>query len=71
MNLARKSRVPPLMAALACWLMAGCAVGPNFKPPAAPNVSGYTASPLATTPDTPNVVGGNTQRFVAGADLPG
>jgi NodT family efflux transporter outer membrane factor (OMF) lipoprotein len=51
--------------------IAGCAVGPDFKPPAAPNVSGYTAGPLAAAVDTPDVIGGGAQRFLAGADLPG
>ena len=62
---------PTLICALLVLSTGGCAVGPNFKPPAAPNVSGYTASPLAATPDTPNVPGGSAQRFVAGADLSG
>jgi hypothetical protein len=34
-------------------LAAGCAVGPNFRRPAAPEVSGYTASPLEPTVSTP------------------
>src|ERR1700735_3797937 len=58
-----------LLPALLLSSIAGCAVGPNFKPPAAPNVSGYTAEPLTTTAATPNVVGGDAQRFVGGADL--
>ena len=58
-----------LISALLVMVISACAVGPNFKPPAAPKVSGYTASPLATTPDTPNVLGGNAQHFVAGADI--
>jgi NodT family efflux transporter outer membrane factor (OMF) lipoprotein len=69
MNLARNSRVPPLMAALACWLLAGCAVGPNFKRPAAPDVSDYTASPLPTAVTATDVPGGETQRFTKGSDL--
>ena len=52
-------------------LLAGCAVGPNFKKPAAPEVSGYTAAPLSTTPGTTNVTGGEPQRFVSGSDIPG
>jgi outer membrane protein TolC len=60
-----------LISALLALLIAGCAVGPNFKPPAAPSFSRYTASPLATTSATPNIVGGDAQRFVAGADLSG
>jgi hypothetical protein len=40
---------PPCIAALALLLIAGCAVGPNFKKPAAPDVSDYTAAPLSST----------------------
>jgi NodT family efflux transporter outer membrane factor (OMF) lipoprotein len=63
-----KSYVPPVMASL-MLLMAGCAVGPNFKRPAPPDVSDYTAQPLATTATTPNVSGGQPQRFAVGADI--
>ena len=63
-----KSHVPPVMAGL-MLLMAGCAVGPNFKRPAPPEVSDYTAQPLAATTATPNVPGGQVQRFALGADL--
>jgi NodT family efflux transporter outer membrane factor (OMF) lipoprotein len=52
-------------------LLAGCAVGPNFQKPAAPEVSGYTPTPLATTSGTTNVAGGEPQRFVSGGDIPG
>jgi NodT family efflux transporter outer membrane factor (OMF) lipoprotein len=60
-----------LMSALLVLSIAGCAVGPDFKPPAAPNASGYTAEPLTTTAATPNIGGGDAQRFVAGAELSG
>jgi NodT family efflux transporter outer membrane factor (OMF) lipoprotein len=52
-------------------LMAGCAVGPNFKKPAPPEVSGYTPTPLTTTPGTTNVTGGEPQRFLSGSDISG
>ena len=48
---------------------AGCAVGPDFKKPAAPEVKGYTATPLAATASTTGVSGGETQRFVEGGDI--
>jgi NodT family efflux transporter outer membrane factor (OMF) lipoprotein len=58
-------------ALLAC-LLGGCVVGPDFKPPAAPDVASYTATPLAsTTVATHGVAGGEAQRFVSGADIPG
>jgi NodT family efflux transporter outer membrane factor (OMF) lipoprotein len=59
-----------IVALLAPLLVAGCVVGPNFKPPAAPAVSRYTAKPLAPTVATPGVPGGTAQRFVTGADIP-
>jgi NodT family efflux transporter outer membrane factor (OMF) lipoprotein len=49
----------------------GCAAGPDFKKPAAPNVNGYTPAPLSTTASTANVSGGEAQSFSAGADIPG
>jgi NodT family efflux transporter outer membrane factor (OMF) lipoprotein len=59
-----------ILAALVFSLMAGCAVGPDFKKPAAPDVNGYTAAPLPTTVATPDVAGGEAQRFVSGSDIP-
>jgi NodT family efflux transporter outer membrane factor (OMF) lipoprotein len=56
-------------ACLAFSLIAGCAVGPNFKKPAPPAVSDYTPAPLAPTEAAPNAPGGASQRFAMGADL--
>ena len=58
-------------AALASLLIAGCAVGPDFKKPAAPDVADYTAKPLSTTVASTNVAGGEAQRFAKGSDIPG
>jgi NodT family efflux transporter outer membrane factor (OMF) lipoprotein len=69
MNLARKSRLPLLIAASTCWLMTSCAVGPNFKRPAAPDVSGYTADPLPAAVSATDIPGGATQRFAQGSDI--
>jgi NodT family efflux transporter outer membrane factor (OMF) lipoprotein len=52
-------------------LFAGCAVGPNFKKPAPPAVTRYTATPLSTTVTTERVTGGDAQRFVMGSDVTG
>ncbi|THD80515.1 MAG: efflux transporter outer membrane subunit [Phenylobacterium sp.] len=57
-------------AALAALLLASCAAGPDFKKPAPPTVSSYTAPPVSTTVATPNVTGGEAQRFASGADIP-
>jgi outer membrane protein TolC len=63
------SHVLPLLAALTSLLHAGCAVGPNFKSPAAPDVKDYTVTPLQTTVATANVAAGEAQRFALGSDL--
>ena len=52
-------------------LLVGCAVGPNFKQPAAPEVGSYTPTPLSPTSGTTNVTGGEPQRFISGSDIPG
>jgi NodT family efflux transporter outer membrane factor (OMF) lipoprotein len=59
-----------LMAAVATLLLASCAVGPNFTPPAPPDVAGYTPEPLkspSTDRSGPSVT---QQRFLTGADIP-
>ena len=60
-----------LLVALACLPIGGCAVGPDFKKPAAPPVSDYTPAPLSTTESTPDVTGGEAQRFTKGGDIGG
>lgn len=56
---------------LAC-LLAGCAVGPDFQRPAAPQTGGsYTPAPMpAQTASAPGL-GGQAQRLVPGQDIPG
>lgn len=50
-------------------MLAGCASGPAFRPPAAPDVAGYIATALpARTVAAPTELGG-AQRFVAGAPV--
>lgn len=51
-------------------LSAACAVGPDFKPPAAPAVSGYTPETSPATTTSANVAGGAAQKFVMGRDIP-
>src|SRR5271155_260161 len=67
----RKSRLTRFIAIAALLLTAGCTVGPRFKRPAAPNVSGYTPAPISTTSSTSNVAGGEAQHLVEGHDIPG
>ncbi len=63
-----KNHAPYVIVAVGASLIASCAVGPNFKKPAAPDVSDYTAAPLASTASA-NVAGGQTQNFAKGADI--
>ena len=51
-------------------LTTSCVVGPNFKSPAPPAVSSYTARQPVTTEATPGVSAGNAQHFISGADIP-
>ncbi len=56
--------------ALCAGVPAGCAVGPDFKRPEPPAVSGYTATALpAQTASAPGSLG-DAQRFVAGGTIP-
>jgi len=54
-----------------CVIAAGCAVGPDFRPPEAPSVKEYTPEPLpAETASAPGVAG-NSQSFLYGAEVAG
>ena len=60
-----------LQTALPALFLAGCAVGPDFKKPAAPEVPDFTAAPLSATASTEDVAGGDAQRFLKGSDVSG
>ncbi len=71
----RKSRfafltIPAVLFTLLLFT-SGCAVGPKFKKPAAPDVSDYTRAPITTTTATPGVAGGEAQHLAEGGDIPG
>jgi NodT family efflux transporter outer membrane factor (OMF) lipoprotein len=61
----------PSFGAVLTLALAGCAVGPDFTKPAAPDVSAYTTHPLPSAVDGGNAKGGGTQNFAIGADLTG
>lgn len=48
---------------MATTLVAGCAVGPDFVLPAAPDTHGYTKEPFATSTTSINAPGGRSQHF--------
>jgi len=52
-------------------LVSGCAVGPNFERPPAPNVHGYTSGPAPVRTVSASVAGGAAQRFVRDRDIAG
>ncbi len=52
-------------------LLFGCAVGPDFVTPPAPDVSGYVPGPQPQGTSGSDVALGTAQRFAAGKDLPG
>lgn len=56
---------------LAAALTAGCAVGPNFEPPPAPDITRYTVTPIANTTTSSDTKGGESQHLVSGRDIPG
>jgi NodT family efflux transporter outer membrane factor (OMF) lipoprotein len=60
-----------IFTALPALLLAGCAVGPDFAKPAAPQVGDYTATPLSAIAGTQDVTGGDAQRFLKGSDVSG
>jgi NodT family efflux transporter outer membrane factor (OMF) lipoprotein len=61
----------PFAVASACFAFAGCAVGPDFQKPSAPDVNSFSPHPTATTQAAPNVAGGEAQRFDAARDVVG
>jgi NodT family efflux transporter outer membrane factor (OMF) lipoprotein len=56
--------------ALACALV-GCTVGPDFVPPAAPEATRFTETPLPVRTVSAGTVGGAPQSFDSGRDIPG
>jgi len=50
--------------------LSGCAVGPDFQPPPAPDVAAYTAEPLGRTASAEVAAGGQAQRFVDDMQIP-
>ncbi|MEA3135333.1 MAG: hypothetical protein QOG17_3179 [Gammaproteobacteria bacterium] len=70
MHTSKRSLAAP--AVLTLLVLSACAVGPNYKPPPAPQTPGYVPSgtlPAATA--TAPLPGGEAQRFVDGLDIPG
>jgi NodT family efflux transporter outer membrane factor (OMF) lipoprotein len=58
-----------VLAAACAALVTGCAAGPDFHPPKAPDNAGYAAAPLPEQSAQSDVHGGESQHFVNGSDL--
>ncbi len=56
---------------LSLLALAACAVGPDFAPPPAPSMAGYTPEAVPATTAAVDVAGGAAQRFESGRDIPG
>jgi NodT family efflux transporter outer membrane factor (OMF) lipoprotein len=64
--------IKPALTICAACLLVSCAVGPNFKAPAAPKTAGYVpAGDLKPATAAAPIAGGEAQRFVDGLDIPG
>jgi NodT family efflux transporter outer membrane factor (OMF) lipoprotein len=59
-----------LAAAAAATLLAGCAVGPDFKRPPPPAVTGYTETPLPPETASSTGIGAAAQRFLSDREIP-
>ncbi len=67
-----KTDRPPVLASTAlilAGLLTGCAVGPDFKRPAAPDIPGYTAAPLPAQSASAPTALGDAQHFGVGASV--
>ena len=55
----------------AVLVLGGCRLGPNFHAPARPATTSFTKEPLPAQTESAPVAGGEAQRFISGADIPG
>ena len=63
------NHVRALTASILAGLLVGCAAGPDFKRPAAPDVPGYTVTPLPLQTAKASTNLGDAQHFSAGASV--
>jgi NodT family efflux transporter outer membrane factor (OMF) lipoprotein len=57
------------LASVALFAASGCAVGPDFKRPAAPENAGFTPTPLPATTASAPAPGGEAERLAIGRDI--
>src|ERR1700688_873201 len=71
-SLRKTTGLAACVAVVTTGLLAACAVGPNFKAPAAPHTTGFApAGQIAPETTATALPGGEAQRFVDGMDIPG
>jgi len=63
-------RSTPIAAAVVALTLSACAVGPDFKVPAAPDTDRYTREPTATVTGATDAPHGQAQHFSSGRDIP-
>lgn len=56
---------------LAAGMLTGCAAGPDFRSPAAPDIAHYTATPLPAQTASATAAFGQPQHFMQGGTAPG
>lgn len=66
----KKLRSLALVSSMAVAL-AGCAVGPDYRRPQAPQATAYAPTPVAETTASAPGAGGDAQRWLASMDIPG
>jgi NodT family efflux transporter outer membrane factor (OMF) lipoprotein len=59
------------LAMLTATVVGACAVGPDFAPPPAPDVTGYTPASTPARTVGVDIASGERQRFQIGRDIPG
>jgi NodT family efflux transporter outer membrane factor (OMF) lipoprotein len=68
--IASRASLPRASCLVAALLLVGCEVGPDFKRPAPPGVTGYTPEPMSAQTASAPIAGGEAQHFVQGLDIP-
>jgi outer membrane protein TolC len=68
-NIARRPCLPRFIATFSGLVLAGCAVGPDFKAPAGPDGASYSDKPLRDPKAPTNTIAGGTQHFLTGKDV--
>jgi NodT family efflux transporter outer membrane factor (OMF) lipoprotein len=69
--IAGRGALNPAACLAAALLLASCAVGPDFKRPSPPPVTGYTREPIPARTASAPIAGGEAQHFVQDLDIPG